>query len=212
MSLTFYPNGYYIHYQSDDPSSEDDNGGGVEYGKYDYNSQTGKLVVTSLIVNENGDHGLSDFVPGGDCEATVTIDGDTITFLETCEDGWTETNSFERVKDDSSLIVGSWGQGYNDDPSISDYMSLTFYSNGYYIHWESDKPNEPCDYGGGVEYGTYTYDPITEQLTINPIFDENGCIGPSEDGQDTQCQVIVGADILTFYYDGEVDCTLERVE
>ena len=212
MSLTFYPNGYYIHYESDDPSSEDDNGGGVEYGKYDYNSQTGKLVVTSLIVNENGDHGLSDFVPGGDCEATVTIDGDTMTYLETCEDGWTETYSYERVKDDSSLIVGSWGPGHNDDPSISDYMSLTFYSNGYYIHWESDKPNEPCDYGGGVEYGTYTYDPITEQLTVNPILDENGCIGPSEDGQTSQWQAEVSADILTIYEDSEVGCTLERVE
>ena len=127
--------------EKNNTSSEDDNGGGVEYGKYDYNSQTGKLVVTSLIVNENGDHGLSDYVPGGDCEGTVTIDGDILTFSDICEDGWTETNTFGRVKSDSSPIVGSWGKGHYTDSNGAEYLSLTFYPNGYYIHYESDDPS-----------------------------------------------------------------------
>jgi hypothetical protein len=50
-------------------------------------------------------------------------------------------------------IVGSWGTGhYTDHECVgSEYMSITFYPNGYYIHWEPDDPSEPDDNGGGVE-------------------------------------------------------------
>ena len=201
LSLTFYPNGYYIHYESDDPFSEDDNGGGVEYGKYDYNSQTGKLVVTSLIVNENGDHGLSDFVPGGDCEATVTINGNTITFLETCEDGWTETDTFERVKSDSSPIVGSWGKGHYTDSNGAEYLSLTFYPNGYYIHYESDDPFSEDDNGGGVEYGKYDYNSQTGKLVVTSlIVNENGDHGLSDFVLGGECETTatINGDTITF--------------
>jgi hypothetical protein len=111
-------------------------------------------------------------------------------------------------------IVGSWGTGhYTDHECVgSEYMSLTFYPNGYYIHWEADDPSEPDDNGGGVEYGTYTYDSSSQQLFVSPILDENGCIGLSEDGEQTIGQVEVSGDTLTVYDNGVVGCTFERVK
>jgi hypothetical protein len=83
-------------------------------------------------------------------------------------------------------IVGSWGSGYfsqgTQNNGESEYMSLTFYSNGNYIHYESGQQSEPCDNGGGIEYGTYTYDPATGILVTSSIVDENGCVGMTENG------------------------------
>ena len=91
-------------------------------------------------------------------------------------------------------------------------MSLTFYPNGYYVHWQSDEPSEPDDNGGGVEYGTYTYDPSSQQLFVSPILDENGCIGLAEDGEQTIWQVEVSEDTLTIDDNDVVECTLKRVK
>jgi hypothetical protein len=69
----------------------------------------------------------------------------------------------------NASIVGSWGSGYyaqglrnEGDPQ---YFSITFYPNGYYIHYKSDKRDDYDDNGGGVEYGTYTYNATTGVVT-----------------------------------------------
>ena len=48
-------------------------------------------------------------------------------------------------------------------------------------------------------YGTYTYSPITQQLTVNPIVDQNGCVGLADDGQGGQIHITVNADKFTSY-------------
>jgi hypothetical protein len=198
MSLTFYPNGYYIHWQSDNPHESNDNGGGVEYGTYTYDPSSQQLLGTPIL-DENGSLGMSE-----DEQPTrrVEIAGDILTSYHE-----------DRVRDgSSSSIVGSWGTGhYTDHECVeSEYMSLTFYPNGYYIHWEPGY--QPDDNGGGVEYGTYTYDPGSQQLIATPILDENGCIGLAKDGEQTISQVEVSGDTLTIDDSDVVECTLERVK
>jgi len=77
----------------------------------------------------------------------------------------------------TKTIVGSWGKGIypsglesNTEP---EYIHLTFYPNGYYIHYETGQASERCDNGGGVEYGTYTFNVSTQQITSTPIVDNN---------------------------------------
>ncbi len=52
MSLTIYPNGTYIHYETDDPDNDCDHDG-VDYGTYLYNPSTEKLEANP-IVDQNG--------------------------------------------------------------------------------------------------------------------------------------------------------------
>lgn len=99
---------------------------------------------------------------------------------------FTITNAKPAASSGSYSVVGSWGQGYwaqgTENTGESEYVSLTFYPNGYYIHYETGQTGEPCDNGGGVEYGTYVFDPSTGTLTITALVDENGCVGLSENG------------------------------
>jgi hypothetical protein len=194
MSLTFYPNGYYIHWEADDPSESDDNGGGVEYGTYTYDSSSQKLFV-SPILDENGCIGLSE--DGEQTIGQVEVSGDTLTVYD---NGVAEC-TFERVRDGSSSIVGGWGSGYSTDPSDPD-STVTIYPNGYYIYWDDD----------GVEYGTYTYDPSSQEFIATPILDENGFNGPSKDGEQTIWRAEVSEDTLTIYDNDVVECIFERVK
>lgn len=186
-SLTFYPNGYYIHWQSDKKDEPYDMGGGVEYGTYTYNADIG-YGTFHPIVDENGIIGLSDNGQDGIGYAIVE---DNVLYIG--------SYAFEKVESNSSLIVGGWGPGYTNgyQSGGSDFISLTFYSNGYYIHWQSDKKDEPHDMGGGVEYGTYTYDANTDFIKIYPIADENGSIGLSEDGQNSEGYIDVDENELS---------------
>ncbi len=99
-------------------------------------------------------------------------------------------------------IVGSWGSGYfsqgTQNQGEAEYMSLTFYSNGYYIHYESGQQIEPCDNGGGVEYGTYTYNATTGTLAASSIIDENGCVGLTENGVPASLIISITNDQLIF--------------
>jgi hypothetical protein len=110
-------------------------------------------------------------------------------------------------------IVGSWGNGYyaqgTENEGEPEYMSLTFYPNGYYIHYESDQQAEPDDNGGGVEYGTYTYNATTGVLAASSIVDENGGIGLTEHGAPASLVISITNDQLTV-----LDCgmTLNRVQ
>jgi hypothetical protein len=106
----------------------------------------------------------------------------------------------------SDSIVGSWGSGYfsqgTQNQGEAEYMSLTFYSNGSYVHYESGQQIEPCDNGGGVEYGTYTYNATTGTLATSSIVDENGCVGLTENGAPGSSIISITNDQLIFSDDG----------
>ena len=120
--------------------------------------------------------------------------------------------TYPRVADPSSLLVGSWGTGRDNPGQPAEWISLTFYPNGTYIHWESDDPSNPDDEGGGVEYGTYTYNPSTGVVTGYSIVDENGDVGLNVYGESVSFPVTVTEDALTAIdpYDGS-SITLPRV-
>ena len=60
INITFFPNSVYLHYETGEPNNADeDDGGGVEIGKYSYDSVTKDLIVTEVIVDNNGSTGLS---------------------------------------------------------------------------------------------------------------------------------------------------------
>ena len=83
----------------------------------------------------------------------------------------------------ADALVGAWSSPdfHTGSPTLAEWVSLTFYADGTYIHVESDDPDDDCDNGGGTEYGTYSYEAATGQLTVTPDFDENGCLGPAGD-------------------------------
>jgi hypothetical protein len=192
VSITFYPNGYYVHYETGQPSEQCDNGGGVEYGTYSYNPDTRQLAVIPLV-DENGCVGLADDGQSG--TAIVGVTKDSLIFYAYNND---PEITLDRVADDTSPLVGSWGQAhYLNYPGItSEYMSLTFYPGGYYIHWSSDTP-APEDFSG-AEYGIWAYNAVTGNLTINVTVDENGDAGLSEGiGTSVIPGVSVNADTIT---------------
>jgi hypothetical protein len=192
VSITFYPNGYYVHYETGQPSEQCDNGGGVEYGTYSYNPDTRQLAVIPLV-DENGCVGLADDGQSG--TAIVGVTKDSLIFYADNND---PEITLDRVADDTSPLVGSWGQAhYLNYPGItSEYMSLTFYPGGYYIHWSSDTP-APEDFSG-AEYGIWAYNAVTGNLTINVTVDENGDAGLSEGiGTSVIPGVSVNADTIT---------------
>ena len=105
---------------------------------------------------------------------------------------------------DSKSYIGSWGSGYDPfgDPSVQ-WASFTLYPDNYYIYWESRNGSE-------VEYGTYSYDPVSQYMTFNPTYDENVNEGPN--GTDGNViKIVVSEDIMTIGEGGEA-FSLKRVK
>jgi len=183
FSLVFYSNGYYVHVDEI----------GIEYGTYNWNSSTGHLV-SSVIIDNNGDHGLSSWdpnSPGNSSDNYVFVSGDTLTVI----DG--DTYLFNRVThkasaSDNTEIIGAWGESDESGP-----FSLVFYSNGYYVHANKI----------GIEYGTYNWNSSTGHLITSVIIDNNGSGGlsswdPNSSGNSSDNYVFVNGDTLTII-DGE---------
>lgn len=80
-------------------------------------------------------------------------------------------------------IIGTWG-GYGVDATI-----ITFVDSTHYMLTDS----------GGLEYGTYTYDPATGvgAFALSPLFDTNGEAGASHPPAGTSYSISVTGDTLT---------------
>jgi len=89
-------------------------------------------------------------------------------------------------------IVGSWGAGHADVGDDA-FTSITFYSNGYYIHIDAGTDAPQTD---GAEYGTYSWDSATGQLTLTIIKDENGDHGIVDWDQITTGPVVIDASFI----------------
>ncbi|OEU81265.1 MAG: hypothetical protein BA865_05990 [Desulfobacterales bacterium S5133MH4] len=193
-SITFYPNGYYIYCDS---NSRD-----AEYGTWDYNKVT-KTAVFTPIYNGTNEGPSEDGRPATHKAEVVnhelTVYGDNAV---------TVFDVYKRVMS-NNYIVGGWGPGYHDGT----YTTLTFYPNGHYIHWQTDEIDEPNDNGGGIEYGSYTYNDVNDTLIARPVIDENGCAGLSDNGVRNTLHVTATSTTLTLLNDDdEVDSTFERVD
>ncbi len=210
--FTCYPDGYLIMWMADDPSDPLDEGGGVEIGRYTYNSSTKKMTF-DCILDENGQHGCANDCVSFMADYTVEVVGDT---FRSYENGSLAATGV-RVKSATNPIVGGWGIGFYAD-HFPQYYSITFYANGIYILWRSDDPTASCD-AAGVEIGTYTYTAASDELVINSVIrDDNGCGGFAVDGAeenpgDWTIRVVIDGDQLTAYEDGTtVSFTGPRVQ
>ncbi len=165
-TLTFYPDGHYIHWASGLTAA----GGkpGIELGTYVYDA-VGKVLKVSSLRDDNGEWGLTKG-PEQAREEPAHLLGD-ILLLEAPGGGWM---SLSRVQEPEIPLVGGWGDGRNRDRS--GFMTITFYPNGYYIHWQSPDPGHP-DTKEGVEYGMYDYDAAGKYLTAVALRDDNGTMG-----------------------------------
>lgn len=157
--LVFYPNGFYMHYQD---CTDTEEGVGVEYGTYQYDGAT---LTSSQIVDENGGCGLTDFQNG----VEMTVGTGELNFNE-------NGNLFTLTAVDGGpgSIVGAWDVG----GSINNPIGIVFYDNGTYTMWQDDSNDSNCgefNPGGGVEYGTYTFDGST--LIATETVDENASCG-----------------------------------
>jgi hypothetical protein len=191
LNLTFYGNGTYVHWETDNDPADSRDASGVEYGTYSFDPATGTLEATSISKDENGWSGLSDTLSGA-CSFSAVVAGDTMTINDSCD---SEPYGFSRVVD-TNPIVGSWGPGY--DPTNGEVLELTFYPNGSYVHYQ--KNDVPED--SGVEYGTYNYDPSTHVFSATAAVNENSQSGLSDPG--TGFGIEVTGDVMTITENGEV--------
>ena len=169
LSLSFYADGTYTHAEVDfDDATETS---GMEWGTYS-RGVDGLLTVTQTFDN-NGDTGLTDFVAG---PAAVYADvvGNILTLsIDETGNGFIDvTIEFDRVS--SSVLSGSWRPTVaQNDPN--DFLSLIFFDNGTYTHMEIDFSD--VTETSGMEWGTYSVDSVTGQLTATQLFDANGSTG-----------------------------------
>ncbi len=99
----------------------------------------------------------------------------------------------ESTGSSGSSIVGAW-DAFSD---TNEYGCAVFYENGQYLVYDSSEVE-------GVEYGTYTHDNSTGELTLNVVKDENGAAGLADNGVPMGDTIYVDEDTLMFIeYDGE---------
>jgi hypothetical protein len=179
VQLTFLESGYYMHQELDLPyRPEEDMSGqtGLEFGQYQWDSQTGEITVPQIIRDENGEWGLTD-VENGSERLALRVSDDTLTAYNPTI-GLSESTDFTRVPLNESGITGSWVYQNSMDPS--DFVVATLLEDGFYF-LGSTTPAEP-EFGSevGLEFGTYTYNSATLVLDATPIFDQNGTAGLSD--------------------------------
>jgi len=172
FTMTFYGNGTYFFWQKPDVECS----GGIEYGNYTYNGQTETLITTPVFNDADGagSCGLAT-APAGD---SVQVIGDALTW---------GTDIFTRVEALPSpainnSIVGLWGKDpvTGEEPTANDPWVMAFHDNGFYIHYQLEDGSGDCV--TGVEYGTYTYDPVAGTLNAYVTGDTNGTCGFSDAG------------------------------
>lgn len=166
VNLSIYPNGTYLfaQYSENAPSSLN----GMEYGTYEINPITSELTV-AVLFDQNGEIGLSH--PGGTM-TLVAVDADNFSLDIVAG----EALNLSRIKEAGKPEVGSWWPGSNN-PTPGGLVGLTFYPNGTYTHCQNGDSTNP-DWIG-IEYGIYSFDPVSETITATVLYDQNNALGLS---------------------------------
>jgi hypothetical protein len=71
---------------------------------------------------------------------------------------------------EASSIAGTWTS------SNGQMFSITFSSDGHYVHMHEADPSEDCD-SDGYELGTYVWNETSGVVTVTTSEDTNGCVG-----------------------------------
>ena len=178
IQLTFLESGYYMHQELDQPyrTEADDSGNtGIEFGRYEWDNQTGELTVPDIIIDDNGSWGATD-TASGEVRLALKVDDDTMTAYDPTV-GIADGTVFTRVPLNESGITGSWLFQNSEDPS--DFVVATLLEDGFYFVGSTTPAEPEFDTAVGLEFGTYTYNRETLVLNASPIFDQNGTAGLS---------------------------------
>jgi len=169
LAFTFLADGTYFHtWVNLGPNS------GMEWGTYVRDNETGQVTVTP-IYNADAGSALAD-VFAGNIDLFTQVSGDLLT-LDFREVGGSNANAFDfsRSDEESDPLLGTWRTEQTDN----ELLAFIFFADGTYLHLEVDE-EAPIDQGGGVsgiEWGSYSQNSATGQLTATQVIDQNGDSG-----------------------------------
>ncbi len=182
LTLAFLDDGTYIHLEVNDRpqlarmqavrQALANPEGGMEWGEYTIDEATGELTTTPIFDN-NGSAGLSDSLT----RYARVSDGTLTLEVDENDDGIIDNNevfSFSETK--SEGLLGAWGSDDIDEG----LLGLAFFEDGTYVHVRVDENGSTNNPSNGMEWGEYTIDEATRELTTTPIFDSNGESGLSD--------------------------------
>jgi len=213
LAFVFFEDGTYVHLEIDEKKPFDQKGekSGMEWGTYSRDSDTGQLTVTQVF-DANEDTGLND-ATNLFTNLYAQVYGDTLVLQfddnNDGEIGRGESLGFSRAVNDD--LLGAWTTDLTDN----DLLALVFFADGTYVHLEIDE-EAPIDEAGetsGMEWGTYTRDSDTGQLTVTQTFDANGDTGLTDATLGlTDIFAQVSGDTLTMEFDDNLNGTIEGDE
>jgi len=186
LAFTFLADGTYFHtWVNLGPNS------GMEWGTYVRDNETGQITVTPIYNADTGS-ALAEVV-AGNLDLFTQVSGDLLT-LDFRQVGGDNTNpvDFLRSDEESDALLGTWRTEQTDN----ELLAFIFFADGSYLHLEVDE-QAPIDQGGGVsgmEWGTYSQNSATGQLTVSQVVDQNGDSG------------------FSFYTDGNINIFAETLD
>lgn len=202
-TIIFMDDGTYIQTQVDSSQSTSEAGNGMELGSYSVSSTEGKLTATPIF-DKNGTSGLSDSV----MRYAQVSNGKFILKVDENGNGIIDSNESYRFSETKSeSILGPWDF---DDADDNELLGLAFLENGTYIYVQVDEDGSVDNSENGMEWGNYTVDAVTGQLTTTIIYDDNAGTGLSEPR--TRYARVTGNTALTIEVDDNQDDVIDNEE
>ncbi|MFT0771861.1 MULTISPECIES: LptM family lipoprotein [Psychrobacter] len=202
-TIIFMDDGTYIQTQVDSIQSTSEAGNGMELGSYSVSSTEGKLTATPIF-DKNGTSGLSDSV----MRYAQVSNGKFILKVDENGNGIIDSNESYRFSETKSeSILGPWDF---DDADDNELLGLAFLENGTYIYVQVDEDRSVDNSENGMEWGNYTVDAVTGQLTTTIIYDGNAGTGLSEPR--TRYARVTGNTALTIEVDDNQDDVIDYEE
>ena len=171
---------------------------GIEWGYYNWNEVSGEIAATS-VGDTNGDWGLANDVDGA---YFVQVNGNTMTGVQPgCSDCGA---SLSRLITGNSPIVGSWLY----DLGFATHLSVTtMFDSGFYIHARVQAGDAEHT---GIEWGTYSWNAGTGEISAVSLGDTNGGWGLAGDTDGNQ-YVLVNGNTAQLFQPGCDDCSGQLV-
>jgi hypothetical protein len=188
---------------------------------YLHNSH-GWFALSSALADAGVDLGADGWSMEGGSVFGISPDG-TLVFGQTLHENDDATTGFRRlegfvaefpagfladynplpVAPANTSIVGAWYfQDPDPDPATSNSVVLFFLANGTYFHIEANNPASVPSGASGFERGLYTWDSVSNAITIKTLQDTNGDIGLSGVNGVSFFKAGVSGDSILFYVDG----------
>ncbi|MFV2058661.1 MAG: hypothetical protein ACC707_19535, partial [Thiohalomonadales bacterium] len=111
--------------------------------------------------------------------------------------------NFEEGLLDSGTSFGSFVGTWRNTATENDFLLLSFFNDGTYLHAEVDL-NDALEISG-MEWGTYSRDATTGKMTVTQTFDNNGDTGLTDFTGVPNLFTNVSGDVLTLTIDDEAD-------